>query len=98
MADRGNNNMLFLILIVIIIQIIYNHIAGSFEFCHLQDFVDFSNSFLFIYFLILGMCLDWYGQRRSSILLQSACDHVATAAETVTVSRLWSAMSVKQHK
>ena len=31
-----------------------------------------------------------------SILLQSVHDRVATAAETVTVSRLWSAMSVKQ--
>ena len=33
-----------------------------------------------------------------SILLQSARDRVETAAETVTASRLWSAMSVKQHK
>ena len=33
-----------------------------------------------------------------SILLQSARVRVATAAETVTVSRLWSAMSVKQRK
>ena len=33
-----------------------------------------------------------------SILLQSARDRVATATETVTVSRLWSAMSVKQRK
>ena len=37
-----------------------------------------------------------YGQRRSSILLQSARDRVATGGETVTASRLWSAMSVKQ--
>ena len=35
-------------------------------------------------------------QRRSSILLQSARDRVATAAKTVTSSRLWSAMPVKQ--
>ena len=33
-----------------------------------------------------------------SILLQSARDRVATTAETVTASRLWSAMSVKQRK
>ena len=33
-----------------------------------------------------------------SILLQSARDRVATTTETVTASRLWSAMSVKQHK
>ena len=33
-----------------------------------------------------------------SILLQSARDRVATAAETVTAARLWSAMSVKQSK
>ena len=33
-----------------------------------------------------------------SILLQSAHDRVATAAETVTASRLWSVMSVKQRK
>ena len=32
------------------------------------------------------------------ILLQSARDRVATATETVTASRLWSAMSVKQRK
>ena len=35
---------------------------------------------------------------RPSILLQYARDRVATAAETVTVSRLSSAMSVKQRK
>ena len=33
-----------------------------------------------------------------SILLQTARDRVATAAETVTASRLWSTMSVKQRK
>ena len=33
-----------------------------------------------------------------SILLPSARDRVAAAAETVTASRLWSAMSVKQRK
>ena len=33
-----------------------------------------------------------------SILLQSARDRVATAAETVTASRLISAMSAKQRK
>ena len=33
-----------------------------------------------------------------SILMQSARDRVATAAETVTASRLGSAMSVKQRK
>ena len=33
-----------------------------------------------------------------SILLPSVRDLVATAAETVTASRLWSAMSVKQRK
>ena len=33
-----------------------------------------------------------------SILLQSARDRIATAAESVTASRLWSAMSVKQRK
>ena len=37
-------------------------------------------------------------RRRSSILLQSACDRVATAAGTVTAYWLWSAMSVKQGK
>ena len=35
-------------------------------------------------------------QRRSSIQLPSARDRVATAAQTVTASRLWSAMSVKK--
>ena len=33
-----------------------------------------------------------------SIRLQSVRDRVATAAETVTASRLWSVMSVKQRK
>ena len=33
-----------------------------------------------------------------SILLQPARDRVATAAETVTASRLWSTVSVKQRK
>ena len=37
-------------------------------------------------------------QRRSSLLLQSARDRVATDAKTVTAPRLWSAMPVKQSK
>ena len=37
-------------------------------------------------------------QRWSSILLQSARGRIATAAKTVIVSRLWSAMLVKQCK
>ena len=37
-------------------------------------------------------------RRRSSILLQSARDRVATTAETVTASRIWSAVPVKQRK
>ena len=42
--------------------------------------------------------LVWPATVYSSILLQSARDRIATAAETVTASRLWSAMSVKQRK
>ena len=37
-------------------------------------------------------------QRRFSILLQSPRDRLATAAKTLTASRLWSAMPVKQCK
>ena len=50
------------------------------------------------------MCMQTYCTRavlrlvRSSILLQYAHDRVATAAETVIASRLWSAVSIKQRK
>ena len=49
---------------------------------------------------ILGMSLTRAVLRLvwPSILLQSTRDRVTTAAETVTTSRLWIAMSVKQRK
>ena len=45
-----------------------------------------------------GLCLGWYGQRRSSIHQQPARGRVATAAKPVAVSRLWCAVPVKQRK
>ena len=48
--------------------------------------------------MLLGLCLGWYGLRRSSILQQPARDRVATAAKPVTASQLWCAVPIKQRK
>ena len=43
-------------------------------------------AFDIVFHSTLGLCVGWYGQRRSSIVLQSARDCVATAAETDRVT------------
>ena len=45
---------------------------------------------------LLGLCLGWYGHRRSSILQQPARGREATTAKPVAASRLWCAVPAKQ--
>ena len=57
-------------------------ILAYFQFLYCVIFI-----FIRTFLTKLGLCLGWYGllfPRRSSILLQSGRDRVATAAETVT--------------